>query len=273
MSNIGIVGYGIVGEAIGYGFGVKNNVIKYYDKYKPSNSLEDVVKSSEFIFVCVPTPYKRDGIDLSIMDESIENISRLSKNSDKIIVIKSTVIPGTTRKYSEKYKKNKFCFNPEFLTESNYLEDFVNSDRVVIGADYDEIKSRVKDLYREIFRKVPIFLTDSKTAEFVKYMGNLFLAMKVIFANEMYDVCEKIGIDYGEVKEIFGADTRIGKSHLNVTPERGFGGKCFPKDMKAFIEFCRKIRVDVPLLETVWGENLKIRKIRDWEGIPFVKSE
>ena len=273
MANIGIIGYGIVGEALAYGFGVKNK-IRYYDKYKDSASFEDVVKSSEFIFVCVPTPYNEGGIDLSIMDEVVSKISELSEDTDKIIVIKSTVIPGTTRDYAKKYPGIRFCFNPEFLTESNYLEDFVRADRIVIGADDEATGRMVEKLYRDIFKKTHIFVTDSASAELSKYAANTFLGTKVMFGNMIHQICERTDADYEAVKDILASDTRIGRSHLDIDAKHGggFGGKCFPKDMVAFIEFCKKKGLDCSLLETVWDLNLKIRKIRDWESIPFVKS-
>ncbi len=271
MADIGIIGYGIVGKAVEYGF--KNgNQILYYDKYKPSTPLKDVVEKSEFIFICLPTPYKNDRIDLTIMDENIREITKITDNTNKIIIIKSSVVPGATRKYSKKYPNNKFCFNPEFLTEANYLEDFVNADRIVIGADDDKISLAITDLYRNKFPKIPIFRTDLTTAEMVKYMANCLLATKVIFANEMYDLCEKLGIKYEEVKKMVIADSRIGKTHLDVTSLYGFGGKCLPKDIVAMIGLYRELGIDCSLLETVWNKNLKIRKIRDWEEIPFVKS-
>lgn len=265
-TNIGIIGYGIVGRAVEYGF-KEIAEIRYYDKYKISQPLEEVIKNSEFIFVCLPTPSNKNGIDLSIMDENIADIAKLTDNTDKIIVIKSSVVPGATRNYAKKYPRSKFCFNPEFLTEANYLEDFVNSDRHVIGADDDKISLRVTALYRDRFPKTPIFRTDLTTAEIVKYMSNCFLAAKVIFSNEMYDLCEKLGINYDEVKKMVGADKRIGESHFSVTSVRGFGGKCFPKDIVALIGLYKKFGLDASLLETVWNKNLKIRKVRDWEEI------
>ena len=273
MANIGIIGYGIVGKAVEYGFKNGNNKILYYDKYKESESMKNVVENSEFIFVCLPTPYKNDRIDLTIIDENIKEITEITDNANKIIIIKSSVVPGTTRKYSKKYSNSKFCFNPEFLTESNYLEDFVNADRIVIGADDDKISLRVTDLYRNKFPRIPIFRTDLTTAEMVKYMANCLLATKVIFANEMYDLCEELGIKYEEVKNMVIADKRIGKTHLDVTSLRGFGQKCLPKDIVAMIGLYKELDIDCSLLETVWKKNLKIRKIRDWEEIPFVKSD
>jgi len=273
MSDIGIIGYGFVGKAIANGFNTEKNNIKFYDKYVPSDSLKDVVESSEFIFICLPTPSKPDRIDLSIIDENLEEIAKLANGTDKIIILKSTIVPGTAKNYAEKYPKCNFCSNPEFLTEANSFDDFINTDRHIIGSDDENIRKRVIDLYKNRFLDVPIFSTDLKTAEMVKYMSNCFLATKVIFANEIYDLCKKLGIDYDEVKKMVIADKRIGKTHLNVTEERGFGGKCFVKDLAAMIGCFKAHGIDSSVLETVWQKNLDIRKSRDWEEIPFVMSK
>ena len=194
-------------------------------------------------------------------------------NADKIVVMKSTVVPGTTRNYSKKYPETNFCFNPEFLTEANYLEDFKNADRHVVGADSDKTRLRVIGLYRDSFPETPIYPTDLTSAEMVKYMANCFLATKVMFGNEMYGLCDKLGINYGEVKKMVTADDRIYDSHLDVTSTKGFGGKCFPKDIVAMIGRGRELGVDVSLLEKVWKNNLKTREVRDWEEIPWAKSD
>jgi len=272
MSKIGIIGFGIVGKATEYGFRGHGNQILYYDKYKDTDPAQKIVEESNFIFICLPTPYKGERIDLGIIDSCLEEITQWTNNSDKIIIIKSTVVPGTTRDYSKKHPDTKFCFNPEFLTEENYLEDFVNADRVVIGADDDKIRLKLTDLYRDRFPKMPIYGTDLTSAEMVKYMANCFLSTKVIFANEMFELCEKLGIKYEEVKKMVVADNRIGSSHWDITSVRGFGGKCFPKDIVAMIGCYRDNGLTPELLETVWNKNLKIRTIKDWEEIPFVKT-
>lgn len=270
---IGIVGYGIVGQALEYGF--KKEPIFIYDKFKDFLSLKEVCEKSEFIFVCVPTPFKADesGIDLTIVNEVVDEISTYISGTDKICVIKSTVIPGTTQEASKRNPDVQFAFNPEFLTEANFLEDFVNSDRVVIGANDDLVSRRLVSLYKKHFPKMLVFQTDPTTGEMVKYMANCYLATKVMFANEMYDICQKLGIKYEEVKKLVVADHRIFDSHLDVTTNRGFGGKCFPKDMIALMGFADEVGVDTELLDTVWKKNLKIRKTKDWEEIPFVVSE
>lgn len=270
---LGIVGFGIVGQAVEYGF--KNELIFIYDKFKPFLPLEQVCKKAEFIFICVPTPIKEDhsSIDLSIVQENVNQIAKLIQGTDKIIVIKSTVIPGTTRKLSQKYPGVSICFNPEFLTEANFLEDFVNADRTIVGADNDLVSRRLVALYKKHFPKMPVFQTDPTTAEMVKYMANCYLSTKVTFANEMYDICQRLGLSYPEVKKLMVADHRIYDSHLDVTTERGFGGKCLPKDLLALRALAKNLGSDTQLLDTVWEKNLKIRKLRDWEEIPFAVSK
>ena len=210
------------------------------------------------------------GIDLSIIDGAVAKIAPKIKRTNKILIIKSTVIPGTTASYKKKYPDVNFAMNPEFLTESNALGDFLKPDRTVIGAFSQQISARLASLYQELYGpNIKIFLTDLTTAEMVKYMSNAMLASKIIFANEMYDLCTALGIKYEEVKDMVAADPRIGPSHLNVTTLRGFGGKCFPKDIVALMGFAKGKRVDYSLLETVWKKNLKIRKERDWEEIAW----
>lgn len=272
MANLGIVGYGIVGQATEYGFKDKHTILKY-DKFKDLDSLEKVVKESEFIFICLPTPFKGEKIDLKIIHENLEKISKFAGGTDKIVVIKSTVVPGTTKELAKKYPGLNFCANPEFLTEANYLEDFKNADRTIVGADDPTTAERVSALYKATFPDIPIFETDLTSAEMVKYTSNAFLATKVTFANEMFQLCEKLGIDYHKVKDMVVADHRIFDGHLDVTPARGFGGKCFPKDIVALIGRFKELGVDPLLIETAWRKNLQVRKVRDWEDIPFVKSD
>lgn len=270
---IGIIGYGIVGQAVGYGF--HDYEIHTYDKFKQTESLADVVKKSEFIFVCLPTPIQSDesGIDLSIINDSVAEITKITDGTDKIIVIKSTVVPGTTAGLAKKYPKSIFCFNPEFLREASFLQDFVTADRVVIGASTDSVFRRLSALYQSVMPTVPIFYTDSTSAEMVKYMANCYLATKVMFANEMYDICQSLGIKYEEVKKMVVADVRIEDTHLDISSVRGFGGKCFPKDLLALRAMAKNKNVDVSMLDTVWKKNLAIRTVRDWEEIPFAVTK
>jgi len=258
--HIGIIGLGVVGEAVLYGF--KSQNVSYHDKYKPSESLEKVVRQSDYIFVCVPTPKSEDGdkIDLSILDSVIEKITPLTNMTDKIIIIKSTVVPGTTDNYIKKYKESSFCFNPEFLTERSPIRDFINANRIVIGTRDTAIYTRMIWLYRSIKPKAMIFNVYPDHAEMIKYMSNCFLATKVIFANEMFQICRKLDMDYDVVKQIVVRDKRIYDSHLDITKERGFGGKCFPKDLLALRSLARGKGVDTKILDAVWEKNVEIRK-------------
>lgn len=285
--SIGIIGFGIVGHALSFGFlkDSEDYQILFFDKYKDSIPLNKVVKNSDYIFICLPTPMKLDesGIDLSIIEDTISQITPLTNNTDKIIIIKSTVVPGTTAKFEHLYPKSHFASNPEFLTEANYLEDFLNAERTIIGASSSAISKRVADLYHARFPKTKIFQTDPTSAEMAKYMANTYLATKVLFAYEMYGLCENLRINYMKVKEIVISDKRIGDTHLNVnasdtansntTDKKGFSGKCFPKDIVALIGLGKTIGVDVSLIERVWEKNKKIRKVHDWEEVPFAVSQ
>lgn len=272
--NLGIVGYGFVGQAVANGFQVASggkDTIRYYDKYKDTLSLEEVISKSEVLFICLPTPMKQDesGIDLTIIEEMTGEITKFTDGTDKIILIKSTVIPGTTVSLEKKYPKSQFAFSPEFLTEANFLEDFLNAEKTIIGANNDLVSRRLAVIFRQRFPNTKIFQTDPTTAETVKYFANAYLSIKVTFANFLYDYCQKMGIKYEEVKRMAAIDPRIGDTHLEVTTMRGFGGKCFPKDLVALIGEFNKAGVDASLLDTIWKYNKKIRKVHDWEEIPF----
>lgn len=276
--NIGLVGYGYVGSALGLGFEQASqgrDRIVYYDKYKSGGRpLREVIERSKFIFIALPTPMKANesGIDLSIIDENLEQIIPLTNNTDKIVIIKSTVVPGTTKAYQEKYPQTNFCFNPEFLTERNFLQDFMNAERTVIGANDDLTSRSAAVFYQMRFPKSQIFQTDPTTAEMIKYFTNAYLATKVTFANTMYDLCQGLGISYDEVKDIASLDPRIGTSHLDVTSLRGFGGKCLPKDLVALLGEFSRLNIDDRVLKSIWDYNKLVRgKVRgkyDWEEIP-----
>jgi UDPglucose 6-dehydrogenase len=271
MSKIGIIGWGVVGRAVGEGFATKKeNKILWYSRTAGPYSSEKVISESEFLFVCVPTPMFLDGsgIDLSIVKSTVDFVAPKIAGTDKILTIKSTVVPGTTASFAKKYPKTNFAMNPEFLTEANAPYDFLHPDRTVIGALSDTVAQRLVSLYRDLYGpNTKIFMTDTTTAEMVKYMSNAFLASKVIFANEMFDLCSALGIKYEEVMEMVAADPRIGPAHFKVTTLRGFGGKCFPKDVSALLAFAKEKKVDMSALKAVWEKNLKIRKVRDWEDI------
>ena len=274
MSNIGIIGHGFVGKSVEFGFSNPKEVghnVRVYDKFKDSCPLEEVLKKSEVIFVCLPTPFYEDKlkIDLSIYDEAIDEICPKIEGQGKIVVIKSTVVPGTTESYAEKYPNVPFAFNPEFLTEANYLMDFINPSRIVIGASNDWVSQTMIMLYRTMphFVNTKILTMGIAAAEMVKYQSNVLLAAKTAVCNVFYDLCQEMNVQYTDVKKGVGLDPRIGYSHMSVTTERGYGGKCFPKDLGAFIGKCNEMNVDAKILEEIFSYNSRIRTVKDWHEI------
>lgn len=276
--NIGIIGNGFVGSAIAAGFGLHHNIMIYdVSPERSMNTLDDVV-SADFIFVCVPTPMslKRDNeIDLSIVDDVFGRISQHENlNKDAVCILKSTVTPGTTLNLSKKYNNLNIIFNPEFLTERSARLDFINASRIVLGGRA-EACLRVSDLYATRFPHTKIITTDSRTAEFTKYLCNAFFATKVGFMNEMRQLSDKLGLDWNSALDGFISDGRVGNSHLDVPGHDGspgFGGKCFPKDINALIEFYKKNEIDPKIISAVWKKNLEVRDKQDWKDIEGATS-
>lgn len=263
---IGIIGFGIVGKAIQHGFAQKADFRIYdVDSQISENTLKEVAEDSDFIFVCVPTPMKiKTGeADISIVDSTIKKIYKYTTG---IIIIKSTIPPGTTKYLQDKYPAIKIVYNPEFLTARSYRLDFINACRIIIGGGYED-REKVADLYRLRFSHTPIYLTDSTTAEMVKYTSNCFFCVKLSFFNEIYDICEKLDIDYNDVIKMTLSDGRIGNSHYEIPGHdglRGFGGLCFPKDINALIYKSKELGVNPIVMNSAWKKNLKIRKQQDW---------
>jgi nucleotide sugar dehydrogenase len=264
---IGIIGQGYVGTAIKLGFQDHYDILTYdkFDLAKSTHSkISDLVKEVKVLFVCVPTPMRKDGTCYTgIVEEVIREINETA--DDHIIVIKSTIPPGTTDRINEEYTHSTVIFNPEFLTEENFLEDFKNQKRIILGGDRKGT-NKLRQIYSKVFPNATIVKTGSNTAEMVKYFTNCFLATKVSFANEMHSVCEQIGIDYDKVVEYATYDERLGKSHWAVPGpdgDFGFGGHCLPKDLSAIINTFKTFG----LLEAVEQVNDQVRENRDWESM------
>lgn len=271
IESIGIVGQGFVGTA------VKEGMKKFYrtftyDKFSKEKSnvesIKSLVESCPVIFVCVPTPMFSNGkCDLSVVEEVVAEINEHGKNN--IAVIKSTVPPGTTQNLNRKFHNISVVFNPEFLTEANFIEDFKSQERIIVGGERPE-STVVYNVFRKVFTEATIIKTKSTTAEFVKYFTNTFLATKVSFANEFKQICNQMDVDYDKVLEYALHDGRIGKTHLSVPgPDGrfGFGGSCFPKDVNALIYFSNDLGLNPMILESVWNKNLEVRPEKDWEQL------
>jgi len=273
MHKIGILGNGFVGSAVASGFALHADVRVYdIDPKKSIHSFEEVMES-EFIFICVPTPMNINNsnkIDLSMVTSAFKKIATYEKPlNEKIFILKSTVIPGTTNALVKQFSNLEIVFNPEFLTERSARLDFINASRIVLGGTEEACK-RLAILYRIRFPYTPIIITDWMSAEFVKYMCNCFFATKISFMNEMKQASEKVDLDWKSILGGFLADGRIGNSHIDVPGHDGhpgFGGKCFPKDINAFINFFKDIEVRPSVLEAVWEKNVEVRDGADWEKI------
>ena len=267
---IGIIGQGFVGTAVREGLKQHYDIHTYDLKEKCTcESILELVDESDVIFVCVPTPMKKDGsCDISIVESVIDEIEDVDI-SGKIVVIKSTVPPGTTERLNKKYKNISVVFNPEFLTEANFIEDFKNQDRIIIGGPRPT-STRVRQLFYKAFPNAHIIKTSSTIAEMVKYTTNCFLSTKVSFANEMKQICDKIDVDYDKVIEYATYDERLGKSHWSVPgPDGhyGFGGSCFPKDINALISLSDDLGLWLHTLMGVWHTNCDVRPEEDWKEL------
>ena len=274
--SIGVVGKGFVGTAVAHGFSHQTGYgaeIRIYDidPEKSQDTLDETVNESEFIFLSVPTPADKDGFnDLSIVRSALRDIESICKSPDNIILVRSTVVPGTTRALQKEFPNLRMVFNPEFLTERSASFDFINQTRVILGGDKQHT-NKVKYLYKNRFGDfLPVLETDYETAEMIKYMNNLFFATKVSFLNEMKLLGDKVGVDWSNAIEGFILDGRIGHSHIAVPGpdgKLGFGGSCFPKDIQALIKFGEQNNVDMNVLKGAWKTNLEVRPERDWEKL------
>jgi UDPglucose 6-dehydrogenase len=277
--NISIIGCGFLGGAISSGFSNYSD-IKIYDKFKYGyDSLEDTVRHGEFIFFCLPTPYYIDDDgkqDISILENAVRDVHNLvEENSNKIAIIKSTVLPGTNQEFQIKYPKLKFVSNPEFLSAASARIDWVCMSRNILGGEKSSVE-RVHELYRHRFgNSVLTFKTDWESAELSKYASNMFFAVKLSFFNYIYSMCEKMGLSYDQIRDMMISDSRMGRSHDKVPGENGkcgWGNFCFPKDMLALINYSKDLGLDPKLLNASWEQNLDDRGEKDWEKLSGVVS-
>ena len=243
--------------------GLEELVLKNYEnkKLKFSTNLENSIKKSDIVFICVGTPTKKNGIgaDLSQIYSVSKEISK-SINKFKIIITKSTV-PVTTGDEIEKIllkkvNKNKFSVvsNPEFLREGEAIRDFIYPDRVVVGANDKKSANILKNLYSPLISKGAKFIsTNRRAAELIKYASNAFLATKITFINEIANLCEKTGIDVEDISIGIGLDKRIGSRFLRAGP--AYGGSCLPKDTKAIVTTADKFKTNLSVIKSVIKSN------------------
>jgi len=281
---ISIIGSGWVGTAVGKGLRDLGNDVIFYDivdKDLPNftKDLDYAIQNSDVSFICVPTPTTNEGIDLKCIKDAAKDIgiALRSKDSYHLVVVKSTVTPGTTQfrilaeldVYSNRgisEERIGLCMNPEFLTEidgswtddKEYKTDFISEETIIIG----ELTKKAGNILEEVYKPLEktVFRTNLKTAEMIKYASNCMLATKISYWNEIFMICNKIGVDSKTIADILGRTPKIGK--YGTVHGKAFGGSCLPKDLKALIQFARTNHYDAKLLKAVDSINEEIGQER-----------
>ena len=260
---VGIIGFGYVGQAIGWSYQYKAELVIRDPKLVDSASL-DQLASCDAIFVCVPSPSTEDGhCDTTILEDTLKELLFVNINKQIPIISKVTAPPGVYAHLQEEYPNLVYC--PEFLTAANNVADYANSGYFVLGGDYDWcVKARAV-----IYQGVPLAhhqftIVNIKTAALYKYMMNSYLATKVTFLNDFKLLADAEGVEWTDLKYLAEADRRIGNTHMDVPgpdAQYGWGGGCFPKDIAAIIMEAIDLGVDFELLDRVETINKKHRKL------------
>ena len=259
---IGIVGYGVVGRALAKIFGGESSgqELRIYDKGLPGLNdakSKSAIQTCDLVFVAVPTPESTDGAcDISAVREVVEWVK-------PPMCLKSTVPPGTVNNLVTGTGK-KVCFSPEYVGETKWhpLKEIETHGFIIVGGEKSVCDLVVRAYQKFLGPLTHYYITDAKTAELCKYMENAFLATKVAFVNQFYDLASAYGVNYNELREVWLADERVGRSHTIVTEERGYRGRCLPKDMAAIIHAAKTVG-GAPLLEAVDRYNDEVCRTTD----------
>ncbi len=247
---LGIVGYGVVGKALDrvFNYDPSSEEVSVYDSGIPGKdapACRAAIQRCDLVFVAVPTPEGPGGAcDTSIVEEVVRWV-------EPPICLKSTVPPGTVDRLVTSTGR-RVCFSPEYVGETRWhpWKGIETHGFVIVGGEKSLCDLVVRAYQRCLGPMARYYITDARTAELCKYMENAFLATKVAFVNQFYDMAQALGVNFNELRELWLADARIGRSHTMVTEERGYRGRCLPKDMAAIIQAARALG-GAPLLEAV----------------------
>ncbi len=256
---IGVVGLGMVGSQVHKYF--KGS--KGYDKYKKTGTPEEIQRC-ELVFLCVPTPYEKDECNLSFLEDAFLTCTKTGQT----VVIKSTVPPGACTAFAKRFPSLIILSNPEFLTEATAGQDFLHPERQIVGMSDPGQKKAAEQLLEILPKAEHSYIMSADEAAMVKYFGNAFFALKVAFANQMFDLCQKLKVDYAAVQNAVKDDSRIGPEHLTIQHKgyRGYGGKCLPKDTRALLRCGRSHDIDLTLLDEAERYNNALLKSQNLEN-------
>jgi UDPglucose 6-dehydrogenase len=263
---VGIAGFGVIGKATASVFA--DVVI-----YDPLKGFPDAKPLGEcgIVFVCVPTPTRADGQDLSFVRQCLRDLSPALGES-QVVALRSTVLPGTNRQLQKEHPRLILASNPEFLRSHRAMDDMREPYRVIIGADQPQARRALVEAYSaslvvDVRRRFT--LTDTITAELIKYAANCYLATKISYFNEMYDVCQSLGADYETLRTALGLDPRIapGEETMINPRNRGFDDECLPKDLRAFITFLVERGFPATMFQGTEEVNHQVRSSQSREDI------
>lgn len=234
MNDVVCIGMGYVGQATAYAFGIKD----HFTRHDATLTLEEA-NNKRYIFICLPTPTVQGKCDTSAIFALLTQLSRYPRKVDNMYIIRSTVYPGFANYAMKELGIDNIVSNPEFLSEDTWKEDALKPKLVVIGSEYPKYRERLKGLYEGRYKYSEPLITDNITAEMIKYAMNTWFSTKVIFSNEIFNICEKTGANYETVKTALQTHPWGLKNHniIHYKGKRGIHGSCLPKDLEAFANF------------------------------------
>jgi len=248
---VGVIGAGVVGGAVGAGFEPVCDVVMYDATYPDEDAKKIIAGVADYVFITVPTD--------QILD-AVHNLNEWA-SAQRTIIIKSTTPIGMTRKLASWFPDHEFVSNPEFLTNRSARFGFINLSRIIIGG-VGEVTRSVAALYKLRFPEAPLITTSWEGAELAKYVTNCFFIVKIAYANEVFEMCQKAGVDYEKLKEMWLLDGRVAHSHADVPgPDGnlGYGGKCFPENLQDILEWGEIEGLPLDILRAARNVNQRVR--------------